>query len=70
VSGLSGAAAGIGTIIGFKAVGYFSDVRTSVGLHVFDPIIVVCGLIPCLGAILVLSLIRSRRSSSTVLRTI
>ena len=70
VSGLSGTAAGIGTIIGFKAVGYFSDARHATGTHAFDPIMIVCGLIPCLGAVLVLSLIRSRRSQSDILKSV
>lgn len=69
VSGLSGTAAGIGTIIGFKAVGYFSDARHATGTHAFDPIMIVCGLIPCLGAVLVLSLIRTRRSQSNILKS-
>lgn len=70
VSGLSGTAAGIGTIIGFKAVGYFSDARHATGTHAFDPIMIACGLIPCLGAILVLSLIRTPRSPSDVLKSV
>ena len=69
VSGISGTAAGIGTIIGFKAVGYFSDARHATGTHAFDPIMIVCGLIPCLGAVLVLSLIRTRRSQSNILKS-
>lgn len=70
VSGLSGAAAGIGTILGFKAVGYFSDARHASGTHAFDPIMVACGLIPCLGAVLVLWLIRARRSPSGALKSV
>lgn len=70
VSGLSGAAAGIGTILGFKAVGYFSYARRATGTHAFDPIMVACGLIPCLGAVVVLWLIRARRSPSGALKSV
>lgn len=70
VSGLSGEAAGIGTILGFKAVGYFSDAQRATGTHAFDPIMIACGLIPCLGAVAVLWLIRDRRSASPALKSI
>jgi hypothetical protein len=70
VSGLSGAAAGIGTIVGFKAVGYLSDARHAAGTHAFDPIMVACGLIPALGGVLVLWLIRARRSPSGALKSV
>jgi len=33
VSGPSGTAAGTGTILGFKAIGYFSDTRSAAGMH-------------------------------------
>src|SRR5262249_23280318 len=39
VSGLSGTAAGIGTIVAFKLIGYFSDTRQAVAGHSFDPIV-------------------------------
>lgn len=64
VSGLAGTAAGIGTILGFKAIGYFSDMRSANGTHAFDPIMVVCGLAPFVGALLVLWLIRPQLSPS------
>lgn len=70
VSGLSGTAAGIGTILGFKAIGYFSDARSAAGTHAFDPIMVICGLVPCVGALLVLKLIRTQRSSSNALKSV
>lgn len=70
VRGLSGAAVGIGTIVGFKAVGYLSDARHAAGTHAFDPIMVACGLIPALGAVLVLWLIRARRSPSGALKSV
>jgi ACS family hexuronate transporter-like MFS transporter len=63
VSGLSGTGAGIGTIIAFELVGYFSDVRRGAATHAFDPIIVVAGLVPCVGAILVLLLVRNTHAT-------
>jgi len=63
VSGLSGTGSGIGTIIAMKAVGYFSDARISKSGHVFDPIVVVCGIIPLVGMILVLLLVRNTRAT-------
>lgn len=70
VSGVSGAVAGLGTVIGFKAVGYLSDARHAAGPHAFDPIMIVCGLIPFVGALTVLVLIRSHRSPSVALKAI
>lgn len=70
VSGLSGAAAGLGTIIGFKAIGYFSDSRSAVGTHAFDPIMLVCGVVPFVGALLVIWLIQARRTPSLALKAI
>jgi MFS transporter, ACS family, hexuronate transporter len=63
VSGLSGTGSGIGTIIAMKAVGYFSDARISKSGHVFDPIVVACGIIPLVGMILVLLLVRNTRAT-------
>ena len=59
VSGMSGTAAGIGTIIAFELIGHFSDANVSAGTHTFDPIVVVAGLIPFVGMILVLLLVRN-----------
>ena len=59
VSGVSGTAAGIGTIIAFRLIGHYSDLRQATATHVFDPIIVVAGLIPFVGTILVLLLVRN-----------
>lgn len=63
VSGLSGMSAGIGTIIAFKLVGYFSDANQSLATHSFDTIIIVAGLVPFIGMILVLFLIRNTRAT-------
>ena len=63
VSGLSGTGAGIGTIIAFKLIGHFSDVRAGSATHSFDPILIVAGLVPFVGMILVLILIRTPQPS-------
>jgi ACS family hexuronate transporter-like MFS transporter len=58
VSGLGGSAAGLGTIIAFKLIGHFSDVYAD-AIHSFDPIILVAALVPLVGTILVLLLVRN-----------
>jgi MFS transporter, ACS family, hexuronate transporter len=63
VSGLSGTGAGIGTIIAFTLIGHFSDARQATGTHSFDPIILVAGLVPFIGMILVLLLIRNTEAT-------
>jgi ACS family hexuronate transporter-like MFS transporter len=63
VSGLSGTGAGIGTIIAFGLIGHFSDARQAAATHSFDPIVVVAGLIPFVGMILVLLLVRNTRAT-------
>ncbi len=59
VSGLSGTGAGIGTIVAFELIGYFSDAGQATGTHSFDPIVIAAGLVPFLGMILVLLLVRN-----------
>jgi ACS family hexuronate transporter-like MFS transporter len=63
VSGFSGTGAGIGTIIAFKLIGHFSDTRQATGTHSFDPIIIIAGLVPFVGMILVLLLVRNNRAT-------
>ena len=63
VSGLSGTGAGLGTIAAFLLVGYISDARQDAGTHSFDPIIVAAGLIPVVGMVLVLLLVRNTRAT-------
>jgi ACS family hexuronate transporter-like MFS transporter len=63
VSGLSGTGAGIGTIVAFKLIGYFSDARESTGTHSFDPIVMIAGVVPLLGMILVLLLVRNTQAT-------
>jgi ACS family hexuronate transporter-like MFS transporter len=64
VSGLSGTGAGIGTIVAFKLIGYFSDARQASGTHSFDPIMVIAGLVPLVGMILVLLLVRNTEATN------
>lgn len=59
VSGVSGTAAGIGTIIAFELIGYFSDARKAAATHSFDPIVIAAGLVPFIGMLLVLLLVRN-----------
>ncbi len=60
VSGLSGTGAGIGTIIAFKLIGYFSD-ACGATTDAFDPIVIVAGLVPFVGMIVVLLLVRNTK---------
>jgi len=64
VSGMTGTGAGIGTIIAFKLIGYFSDARQAQTTHSFDPIVITAGLVPLLGMILVLLLVRNTRATA------
>jgi ACS family hexuronate transporter-like MFS transporter len=59
VSGLSGTGAGLGTIVAFKLIGYLSDKRAALPATSFDPIVITAGLVPFIGMILVLLLVRN-----------
>ncbi len=63
VAGMSGTAAGLGTIVAFKLIGHFSDARQALAGHSFDPIVVVAGLVPFLAMILVLLLVRNSEAT-------
>jgi MFS transporter, ACS family, hexuronate transporter len=63
VSGLGGTATGLGTIVAFKLIGYLSDARQAAGTHSFDPIIVVASIVPFIGMILTLLLVRNTQST-------
>jgi MFS transporter, ACS family, aldohexuronate transporter len=63
VSGLSGTGAGLGTIVVFKLIGYFSDARQATGTHSFDPIVILAGIVPVIGMILVLLLVRNNQAT-------
>jgi len=56
VSGMSGTGAGVGTIISTFLIGYVSD------HYSFEPILITASFIPFLGMILVLILIRSKKT--------
>ncbi len=63
VSGLSGTGAAIGTIIVFELAGRLSDARVTTGTHLFDPLMILSGLIPFTGMILVLLLVRNTEAT-------
>ena len=64
VSGLSGAGAGIGTVIAFEMIGRLSDARLATTTHSFDPIVIAAGLVPFVGMLLVLLLVRNTRATN------
>ena len=57
VSGMSGTGAGIGTIISTYLIGYISD------RYAFGPILIAASLVPLVGMVLVLLLVRNRPAS-------
>jgi ACS family hexuronate transporter-like MFS transporter len=63
LSGRSGTGAGIGTIVAFKLISCFSDARQAAATHVFDPIMIVAGLVPFVGMILVLLLVLNTKAT-------
>ena len=63
VSGLGGTATGLGTIVAFKLIGYVSDARQATGTHSFDPILIVAGIVPFIGMILTLLLVRNNEAT-------
>ena len=64
VSGLGGAAAGVGTIVASKLIGHFSDANQLAAGHSFDSIVIVAGLVPFIGMILVLLLVRNSKATA------
>ena len=64
VSGLGGAAAGVGTIVASKLTGHFSDANQLAAGHSFDSIVIVAGLVPFIGMILVLLLVRNSKATA------
>jgi ACS family hexuronate transporter-like MFS transporter len=63
VSGVSGTGAALGTILVYELAGHLSDARLATGTHLFDPLMIMAGLIPLVGMILVLLLVRNTRAS-------
>ena len=71
VSGMSGTGAALSTIIVFELAGHLSDARIATGTHLFDPLMVIAGLIPFVGMILVLLLVRNTKATDEgLVRTI
>ncbi len=65
VSGLGGTGAAIGTIIVFELAGRISDARIATGTHLFDPLMILSGLIPLTGMLLVLLLVRNTSATDS-----
>lgn len=63
VSGLSGTGAALGTIVVYELAGRISDARAATGTHLFDPLMVIAGLIPFAGMVLVLLLVRNTKAT-------
>ena len=63
VSGLGGTGSGLATMVAFYLIGHYSDVRKATATHAFDPIVIVAGVIPLAGMILVLFLVRNTQAT-------
>jgi MFS transporter, ACS family, hexuronate transporter len=64
VSGLSGTGASLGTILVYLLAGRLSDARlATAGTHLFDPLMILAGLIPFCGMLLVLVLVRNTEAT-------
>ena len=61
VSGLGGTGSGLGTIAASYLVGRLSDAHQAAATHSFDSILVAGGIIPFVGMLLVLLLVRNNR---------
>lgn len=59
VSGLGGTGSGLGTIAAFLLVGRLADAHRAAATHSFDSILVAGGIIPFVGMLLVLLLVRN-----------
>jgi ACS family hexuronate transporter-like MFS transporter len=60
VSGMSGTGAGLGTIVSTYLIGYVSD------RYSFEPILITASLVPLVGMLLVLLLIRDKQTSDAI----
>jgi len=63
VSGFSGTGSGLATIVAFYLIGHYYDLRQATTTHAFDPIVIVAGLVPLAGMILVLLLVRNTEAT-------
>jgi ACS family hexuronate transporter-like MFS transporter len=59
ISGISSTGAGLCTVVAFLLVGTVTDARNASAVHSFDPILIAAGLLPFIGMILVLVLLRN-----------
>ena len=59
VSGISNTGAGLCTVAAFLLVGVVSDARQATLVHSFDPILIAAGLLPFIGMLLLLFLLRT-----------
>ena len=63
VSGIRGTGAALGTVVVYELAGRLSDARVATGTHLFDPLMVLSGLIPFVGMVLVLLLVRNTKAT-------
>jgi MFS transporter, ACS family, hexuronate transporter len=63
VSGLGGTGSGLGTIVAFILVGRLADAHRVAATHSFDSILVAGGIIPFVGMLLVLLLVRNNHAT-------
>ena len=63
VSGMGGTLTGAGTIVATILIGRLSDARQSAGTHSFDPILIIAGIVPFVGMILTLLLVRNNEAT-------
>jgi ACS family hexuronate transporter-like MFS transporter len=63
VSGLGGTGSGLGTIAAFYLVGRLADAHQAAATHSFDSILIAGGLIPFVGMLLVLLLVRNNAAT-------
>jgi ACS family hexuronate transporter-like MFS transporter len=62
-SGLGGTGTGVGTILATALIGHISDARQATGTHSFDPVVIAAGIIPFVGMILTLLLLRNSEAT-------
>ncbi len=58
-SGLAGSGSALCTVVVFELAGRLSDARANLGTHKFDPLMILSGIIPLVGMVLVLLLVRN-----------
>ena len=63
VSGLAGSGSAACTVVVYELAGRLSDARASLGTHRFDPLMILSGIIPLIGMVLVLLLVRNTEAT-------